>query len=351
MGKSPLSKSRKIEKQNSYRADAARFFEWCRFNLNHYLEKLDAADKKKFESGKIPKNVFDTVRAAWSDNLKNHLPWSEHFAVIRKVLTNPRDYDSYMNCSMHLLQKLPKRILTAVAGGEKRRAKEIHDSFFSNESEAWLATYLQVWQSQRQAMHELIIQVTGRKLNDKGHLNAEQYYLDMVAANGTAASIGGLRYFLGGVVPVSLKNKREIIYDETLMPNIVLLPDKDGLWASEARLNRFLKNLGRTLSSKKKRGTSLYEPDWLHGVDQTLRFIVEGWCQNITVDEERWPMLCFLTTPALAKFLRLCNVKHCKLGRKDARTIEREIQRLGLVRIPRGRLKHVEKRGGRFLFT
>jgi hypothetical protein len=339
------------EQQNSYRADAVCFFEWCRFNLNNHLEKLGAADKAEFENGRISEKVFDAVRSAWAHNLKSHLQWSEHFAVVQKVLTNPKDYNSFMNCSMHLLDKLPKRILNAVAKGEKMRAREIHDAFFANGGEARLTEYLQVWQSRSRAMNKLIIQVTGRKLNEKGHLDAEQYFLDLVATRGTAASINSLRYFLGGVVAVRLKNRREIIYDETLMPNVVLLPDKNGLWASEERLNRFLKNLGRLLSSKKKHGVELHKPDWLHGVDQNVRFIVEGWCENITVDEEKWPMLCFFTTQALVKFLRLCNVKHCRLGRKDERTIEREIQRLGLVRPPRNRIKYVEKKGGRFHFS
>jgi hypothetical protein len=267
------------------------------------------------------------------------------------MLPNPRDYDAWMNCPMGQLQNLPKRIQTAIANGEKRRAKEIHDAFFANEGESRLAVYLRVWQSQKSAMHKLIIQATGGKLNENGNLDAEQFYLDMVAAKGTAASIGALRYFLGGVMPVSLNHGRGIVYDETLMPDVVLLPDHDGLWASETRLNRFLKNLGRALSSKKKRGADLYAPDWLHSVDQTERFIVQGWCESIIVEKERWPPLCFLTTSALVRFLRLCNVKFCKLARKDARTIERAIQRLGLIRIPRGRLKYVEKRGGKFYFT
>ena len=338
------------ENQHNFLADAVRFFEWCSFNLHHHLEKLGIADKKEFKSGKIPKNVLDAVRSAWADNLKTNLPGNERSIIIRKALKNSSDYDLFMNCSMHLLDKLPKRILNAVAAGEKKRTSEIHDLFFTNNGEARMLDYLRVWQSRSRARHKLIIQVTGRKLNDKGHLDAEQYFLELAASKGTAA-IGSLRYFLGGVVGVSLKNKRDITYDETLMPNVVLLPDKNGLWASEDRLNGFLKKLGRILSTKKKHGKPLYEPDWLHGVDQTVRFIVEGWCENIIVDEERWPMLCFLTTPALVRFLRLCNVKHCKLGRKDARTIEREIQRLGLIRIPRGRIKHVEKRGGKFIFT
>ena len=350
-GKPSLLKLGAKEKQNNFRADAVRFFEWCRFNLHHHLEKLGIADKKEFESGKIPKNVLDAVRSAWADNLKTYLPWNERSAVIREVLTNPNDYDSFMNCSMHLLDKLPKRILNALAAGERKRAQEIHDSFFANDGETRLTDYLRVYQSRSRAMSKLIIQVTGRKLNEKGHLDQEQYLLDLVAARGTAASINVLRYFLGGVVPVRLKNKREVIYDETLTPNVVLLPDKNGLWASEERLNRFLKNLGRLLSDKKKLGKELHKPDWLHGVDQTIRFIAEGWCESLTVDGERWPMLCFFTTQALVKFLRLCNVKHCKLAWKDERTIEREIQRLGLVRLPRGRVKHVKKTLGQFRFT
>jgi hypothetical protein len=116
--------------------------------------------------------------------------------------------------------------------------------------------------------------------------------------------------------------------------------EADSPHRSETRLNRFLIKLGRDLASIKERRTL---PDWLHNIDQTERFIVEGWCESITVDDERWPSLCCFTTPALVKLLKLCNVKHCELGTKDARTIERSIQRLGLVRIHRRRIKHVEK--------
>jgi hypothetical protein len=345
-----MPQSRYSKKFNSYRADAFHFFEWCRFNLHNILEKLDAADKRAFESGKIPQTVFDAVRSAWAENLKSHLSSHEHLQVVKNVLPDSKDYDSWMNCPMSELDKLPKRIQTAVANGDKKRAKEIHDSFFSDDGETRLNDYLRVWQSRVQARHKLIMQVTNTKLDDKGHLDAEQYFLDLVTSRGTAF-LGSLRYFLGGVEGITLKNKHDITYDETLMPNVVLLPKKSGLWASEERLNTFLKKLGRVLTSKKKHGKSLHEPDWLHGVDQTIRFVTEGWCENIVVDEERWPMLCFLTTSCLVKFLRLCKVKHCKLGTKDARTIEREIQRLGLVRIPKGRVKHVERRGGKFYFS
>ena len=129
-----MSKSTLKEKQNLYRTDAMRFFEWCRSNHNYHLEKLDTVDKAEFETGRISKKVFNVVRSAWSDNLKSHLSWSEHFSVVRKVLSNLKDYDSFMNCSMHLLDKLPKRILTTVADGKKKRAKEIHDSFSIREN-------------------------------------------------------------------------------------------------------------------------------------------------------------------------------------------------------------------------
>ena len=339
------------EKQISYRADAIRFLGWGRFSLNSYVEKLDAAETEEFESGEIPKRLLDEVRSAWSNHLKHAWPPEGTCAVAATVLKNLEDLAAWNNCLYGQEHKLPKRIRTAVFSALKKRADEIHSGFFANYGEALLAVCLRVWQSQKSAMHKLMIQATGEKVNERGNLDIEQYYLDLVAAKGTAVSIGDLRYFLGGVVPVSLNHGRGIVYDKTLMPDLVLLPDHNGLWTSEARLNRFLKKLGRALSSKKKRGAELYVPDWLHSVDQTERYIVLGWCENITVDSETWPPLCFLTTSALVRFLRLCNVKYCKLARKDPRTIERAIQRLGLVRMPRGQIKYVEKRGGKFYFT
>jgi len=152
---------------------------------------------------------------------------------------------------------------------------------------------------------------------------------------------------LGGVEPVRLKHGKGIVYAETLQPDIVLLPDKDGLWASEARLNSFLKKLGKALANKKERGKPLFVPDWQHGVEKVLQFVVAGWCERIWVDGEQWPPLCCLTSPALAKFLNLC--KAC--GRvDDARTLEQTIRRLGLRRIPKGRIKEVERPLGQFRF-
>jgi len=85
-------------------------------------------------------------------------------------------------------------------------------------------------------------------------------------------------------------------------------------------------------------------------MDQTMRLIVDGWCESINVDELQWPILCFLTTPALAKFLSLCAPPRWK-AHQDERTLERKIMRLGLIRIPKGRIRHVHKKGDRIHFS
>jgi len=313
------------------------------------VEKLDAADKKEFASGKMPEKLLTAVRAAWESELKTHLPPDEQVAVIHKVLPNPRDYDMLMNCPLGKLETVPKRIHTVVAKALKKRAGQIHVVFFANDGEARLTDYLRVWQSQERAMSKLVNQATGMKADEEGNLDPEQYYLDMVAAKGTAASVGGLRYFLGGVVPVILKHQTGLVYDQTLEPDIVLLPEKDGLWASETRLNSFLKRLGRALESTKKRGAPLWEPDWMQGVDQTERFVTEGWCKRIIVDGEWWPLLCCLTYPALQQFLKR---RKRPLATKDSDVAFRQrIRRLGLVSIRKGKIRHIEKRGGKFYFT
>jgi hypothetical protein len=135
--------------------------------------------------------------------------------------------------------------------------------------------------------------------------------------------------------------------------------DEDNLWASESRLNRFLKRLGRALESTKKRG-EFWVLDWQKNVNRTLSYIVQGWCKRIRVDGELWPPLCCLSTPALAKFLTLCKVppgqaplwnKEKETGLpKQPRTLEQEIRRMKLVRIPKGRIKEVEKKFGQFRF-
>lgn len=186
------------------------------------------------------------------------------------------------------------------------------------------------YESQARARSKLMLQAMGVKPCSEGdarignrRVSAEQLLLSQVKATGTVFGVRGL------------------------LPFILSLWEADSPHRSEKRLNRFLVQLGRDLSSTKARQIL---PDWIRNVDQTERFIVEGWCDSIVVDGQRWPSLCCFTTPALVKFLRLCDVKHCKLGQKDSRAVERAIQRLGLVRIKKGRIKHVEKRGGNFYF-
>jgi hypothetical protein len=187
------------------------------------------------------------------------------------------------------------------------------------------------YESQERALKKLTRQAWRLKQNPRGNasigdtrINAEQMFLAEVEATGTVFASSGLFDFI------------RRLWD----------PASPG--RSEARLNRFLIKLGRALAATGKRRDL---PDWLQGVDQTERFIAEGWCGNISVGGENWPPLCCFTTPALVKFLRLCRVSHCKLAAKDPRTIERAIARLGLVRIPRGRIRHVEKRLGEFRFA
>jgi hypothetical protein len=208
--------------------------------------------------------------------------------------------------------------------------------------------------SQKRVWSKLINQACGMKADAEGNLDPEQYYLSMVGSTGTALSVGGLRWFLGGVVPVRFKNGKGSVYDETLQPDVVLLPDKGGLWASEARLNRFLIRLGKALTNKKKRGKPLWIPDWSNNVKRTLNYIVQGWCESIIVNNETWPPLCCLTYGALAKFLTLCEtpVGQGRLWseKHPPRTLETEIQRLGLVAITKGKIKDVEKKFGEFRF-
>jgi hypothetical protein len=337
-GKSPLPKLRSLEKQNSFQTDAARFFDWYRWNYRPCVEKLDAADKKEFESGKMPKKLLAAVRAAWSSELKTHLPMDEQAAVIRKVLPNPRDYDMLMNCPMGKLQTVPKRIHTVIAKALKKRAGQIHSAFFANNGEARLADYLRVWQSQERALTKLIAQANGYKLGGRGDaslgsipLDAERMFLSEVEATGSAM-VRGLLPFIRRLWET---DKTVIVKTAAGLENRVI-PNPD---LSEARLNRFLIKLGRALADNKKRREL---PDWLHGVDQTLRYIVHGWCESITVDGERWPPLCFFTTLALAEFLTLCNPPRWNKT-QDPRTLERAIRRLGLVSLSRGRIRHVKE--------
>src|SRR5260221_2372685 len=109
-------KSRTSEEKNDSLEMAIRFFEWCRFNLSHYAEKLKPDDRREYELGRISPKLHQLVRRAWSQNLKINLPWHEKVSVWKLALPDSRDLDKVMNCSMHLLGKLPERIRTALAG-------------------------------------------------------------------------------------------------------------------------------------------------------------------------------------------------------------------------------------------
>jgi hypothetical protein len=210
-------------------------------------------------------------------------------------------------------------------------------------------------ESQRRALHKLIMRASEMEGDEKGELDPIQYYLDLVASTGTAA-VAGLRPFIGGVVAVRLKNRTGMVYDETLGQDVVLLPTKNDPLASEAVLNRFLIRLGRTLQRSKNptNRRALWPLDWERNVDRTTMLIVQGWCDRIIVDGQKWPPLCCLTAGAMMELLSLSNSNQCRnTAGKEARTVEAELRRLGLVRIPRGKFRRVfvAERGKQFLFA
>ena len=342
----------------SLRADAARFFDWCRPNLNHHLQELDPGDRKEFDSGKLPDQAFRAVCAAWSSNLKSRLPWDVHFAAVRKALPNPQDYSAFMNCPMGQEQNLPRRIPAAVAREHQRKLKEIHAAFFANAGEARLKTNLQIWRSQDEALNKLMLQALGYRCKKGGgasigetEVDVERMMLSEAEATGSAIKVTGLLPFIRSLWE---KDKTMLVktarsrweptpgdWAASLERRVIPNPDR-----SEVRLNRFLIKLGRALAATEKRRDL---PDWTH-MNQTIRFVVHGWCESIIVDGERWPMLCFFSTPALAKFLTLCTPQRWT-SHRDPRSLERAITRLGLIRFPRDRIRHVEKKAGQILFT
>jgi hypothetical protein len=342
-----MAKTHSFEKTAYLRTDAFRFFDWCRFGFHTRVEKLTPADKAEYDSGRIPKSLFDAVRKDWAHHLKHGWPPEGVCAVAAKVLRSSHDLDAWNNCLYGQEHKLPNRIRIPVFKALKRRGLEIHDSFFNNEGDARLLNYLQVRQSRDWAFTRQITQAWGYRCKKGGgasvgsqEIDLERMILSEAEATGSALQATGLPMLLRSLweddKTILVKTPKGL--EKRTIPN----PEK-----SEDRLNRFLIKLGRALSLKKKRRKL---PDWQHGVDQTARWIVQGWCESMVMEGEAWPPLCMFTTPALGRFLKLCNVTYCKLGRKDARTIERAIQRLGLVRLAHARIKHVEKRGGRFYF-
>jgi hypothetical protein len=258
--------------------------------------------------------------------MKRFLPWpDESLAALRTLLKNDPKLNAQVDAAARSFLVPPKI------------PKECFDS-------------------QERALSELNNKACGMKTDAQGNCAPEKYYLEMVKSTGTALSVGGLREFLGGVVPVRFKNKTGTRYDETLEPDTVLLPAKeDCLWASEARLNHFLIQLGRALAKSGGRGKPLWIPDWRE-VKEVNHLIVLGWCDRILVAGEHWPPLCCLTYGALAKFLTLCKPSRWNIDKvtrlpSNPRTLEAEIRReLGLVSIPKGKIKQVESRFGQFRF-
>jgi hypothetical protein len=186
-------------------------------------------------------------------------------------------------------------------------------------------------ESQKHAMRLLIVK--GRRWRPtKAHggarlgdieIDVERMLLVQVEAAGSARGVRGLQGFLRA---------------------LWMAEDSE----SERRLNQFLIRLGRALASPDKR-TVL--PDWKH-MDHTVPCIVDGWCRSLCINGECWPPLCCLTTPVLVKLFKWTKTGNVNSEPgKDSRTLEKAIERHGLVRIPTGRLKFVEKRFGRLLFA
>lgn len=302
----------------------------------------------------MPDILFEQVKAAWSDHLSNCLPGGERLTEWKAALPAAKDFDRFANNPVHLFSKLPKRIRVAVINAERKRAKEIHDEFFASGGNARIKQLLKVVQSQRIAHSKLMIQALGYKRKEGGGasigetpIDLEHMLLTEAEATGSAMKVGHLLPYIKSLweadktilvkKPGSKAVKTLADWEGSFERRVIPNPDQ-----SEERLNRFLIKLGRALADKSKRRDL---PDWIH-LNQTIRFVVEGWCQRIEVDGEPWPMLCLLSTPALAKFLTLCNPPRWQAN-QDPRTLERAIQRYGLVRIQSSKIRRVEKKFGR----
>ncbi len=339
------------------RAEAEQFLEWCRFNLTRLEETLTPEAKAEFDSGKLPQSLLSAVETTWLAKLETSVSWADHSASVSRALPSQPDYDAYMNCPMGSLDKLPLRILEAVRAEDELKAKENLATFIATGGLQRLKTYLRIHRSQSLALGKLINDAWGYKRKPGGgasvggiEIDIERMMLSEAEATGSAMQVTGLFLFLRSLwehdKTILVKTNNPDVhpsaadwgpgYEKRVIPN----PDRN-----EPRLNRFLIKLGRALAATDKRRAL---PDWTH-MDQTTRFIVHGWCESIIVDDLRWPMLCLLSTPALAKFLSLCEPPRWKLHQNE-RTLERKIIRLGLIRIPKGRIRHVQKKGDRIYF-
>jgi hypothetical protein len=337
-------------KDEYLRTEAVQFFEWCRFNLHHKMELLSQEDREQFEAGNTTESLLSAVEAIWLENLKTSLTWRDQFAAIRRALPAKSDYDKFMSSPYGRLEGLPRRILDAVAKEFSLKQNANHSRFLLSSGQNRLETYLRIWQSRSRAMRKLIRKAWGYEEKAGGgaslggvEIDVERMMLSQAEATGSAIHVRGLLPFVR-----SLWEKEKTILVKTgnseLYPTAMdcgpgyerrVIPNPS---MSEKRLNRFLIKLGRALAMTTKRRKL---PDWTH-MDQTIRFIVHAWCENITVDDEPWPMLCLLSTPALAKFLSLCKAPRWS-QHQDARTLERRILRLGLLRITTGRINHVKR--------
>ncbi len=210
------------------------------------------------------------------------------------------------------------------------------------------------YESQKRALKRLTLQALALKQGDGAtfgdiRIDVEQLFLGKVEATGTG-NIRGLRQFVDNLWATLDDSKsnlsRWLVSNEN---DKAKNNARELVKESESRLNRFLIRLGKKLESKDKRRAL---PDW-SAVDKIETLIAKGWCERISVNGELWPPLCCLTYGALAKFLTLCKrqpgegqlwgtQKGTKLP-NNPRTLETAIRRLGLVSLPKGKIKDVEK--------
>ena len=348
---SPLVKLRDSEAQKLFWRDAMRFFEWWGEEKNRrpVLEKLDAQPRREFESGKTPEHLLKEVRTKWSSHLKHTLPWSEQRAVLHQVLTNPRDLAAVMDSypwqwyrlprgiraaaatdaivpgfewlhdlppekraaiAKGRLRVLPKRIRTAVTNGEKKRAQEIHDTFFSYDAEARIADYLQVWRSQDRASHiifllrmkVLTIDELDRKTNATGRI-----------------SMGGIPF----------DQKRWAIWHVERGGTLKQCGVPETIFrAAQDDDQQFLTHLVRALDRTHKTNQRRLEVNW-DDVNKVACFLVDNWCGTW---DDRFPPLCLFQNKALATFCALALGKEQKDTVTSADNVRKWVSRLRLKR-------------------
>jgi hypothetical protein len=125
---------------------------------------------------------------------------------------------------------------------------------------------------------------------------------------------------------------------------------------SAAKRKKFVSRLMKKAKAAKNKERKK-RPDWTSdAVDPIEKYLVHGWCESIIVDGKRWPPLCCFTWRMLAKFLSLCspprwNPSDRPIYKKDARVLQKICERLGLVPIPKGKIKNVEFGFGEFKFA